>query len=275
MDGSASSGPFFTPTGPRIAYFLAGEAGPPVLLVMGYGMRGVAWEPQVDTLRRDHRLCYYDHLGVGESDDPPGPITMRSMAQDALRVMDAAGFPRAHLVGVSMGGMIAQELALHSPERFESLTLIATHAGGLRSMLPTPRGLRCFVRAQLAPPRERVKALTELLYPDSFVARVDVASLESRMRQTVGRRAKRRTLVHQLRAIALHDARQRLGAITLPTLIVRPGLDVLIHPSRSDELHRHMPSSTLLRIDDAGHGCIFQSAETLADALREHFRAAS
>ncbi|MBC7171608.1 MAG: alpha/beta fold hydrolase [Polyangiaceae bacterium] len=262
----------FTPSSPRIAYYRAGESGPAVLLVMGYGMRGAAWEPQVDTLRRDHRLCYYDHLGVGESDDAPGPITMKTMARDALRVMDAAGFERAHLVGVSMGGMIAQELALHCPERFDTLTLVATHAGGLRSMLPTPRGLSYFARAQVGAPRERVKALTGLLYPESYVASIDKATLEARMRGTVGVRAKRRTLLYQLRAIALHDARARLGAITLPTLVVRPGLDVLIHPSHSDELHRRIPGSTLVRIDDAGHGCLFQSAETLADVLRSHFR---
>ncbi len=273
MTTDGARGPFFTRTSPRLAHFLAGERGPAVLLVMGYGMRGAAWERQVETLGRDHRLCYYDHLGVGASDPARGRVSMRSMAEDALRVMDAAGFERAHLVGVSMGGMIAQELALSAASRFESLTLIATHAGGLRALLPSPRGMRAFARAQVASPEDRLWALTEVLYPDHFVRTYDREKLAARMRRTVGTRAPFPTLARQLLAIAGHDVRARLARIALPTLVVRPGLDVLVHPSHSDFLHRSVSGAALLRIDDAGHGCIFQCADQLADALRAHFAA--
>ena len=120
----------FTPTAPRIAYTIHGTSGPPVLLVMGLGMRGVVWRPQVEVLERDHRLLTFDNRGIGESDDAPGPWRIPDMAEDALRVLDAARFSSAHVVGVSMGGMIAQELALRAPRRVRSLTLIVTPPPG-------------------------------------------------------------------------------------------------------------------------------------------------
>jgi pimeloyl-ACP methyl ester carboxylesterase len=274
MEHAADPPPHFTHDAPRLACWLAGTEGPPVLLVMGYGMRGDVWRPQIDALERDHRVCWYDHRGVGRSEDGRGPTTMRVLAEDALRVMDRARFERAHVVGVSMGGMVSQELALRAPERVASLALIATHAGGPTAFLPTPRGVACFVRAQTRDPAARVRALTSLLYPDEFIARCARGTLESRMRASVGARAKRRTLLHQLAAIALHDTRDRLGRISAPTLVVRPGLDVLVRPSGSDEIARRIAGARTLRIEDAGHGCIFQSAGPIAEALRAHFRAA-
>src|SRR3954471_8301499 len=95
----------FTDTSPRLAYHVEGAAGPPVLLVMGFGMSGVVWRPQVGALRAEHRVAFYDHLGLGDSDPAPPRPTMATMAGDALRVLDALDWPSAHVVGVSMGGM--------------------------------------------------------------------------------------------------------------------------------------------------------------------------
>ncbi len=238
---------------------------------MGFGMRGVVWKPQVDGLERDHRVVTYDHRGIAESESPPGPWTMHDLASDALRVADAAGFDSFHLVGVSMGGMIAQHVALDWPERVRSLSLIATHAGGVRSILPTLRGLSCFVRANLSPPAERVDALTELLYPAEFVARADPRQLKQRMAESVGKRAHRETLKRQFGAILGHRTRRRLGEITAPTLVVQPRRDILIRPKESERLHRSIPGALLSRYDDSGHGLIFQDAKRLNAELARHF----
>jgi len=241
---------------------------------MGLGMRGLVWGSQITGLQDAHRLLVYDHPGVGESEACEAWPTMGVLAGHALRLLDEVQWQGVHLVGVSMGGMIAQEIALAAPGRFRSLTLIATHPGGPTGWVPPLRGLSLFVQANVQGPRERVQTLRQLLYTPEFLARADGPELEQRMRDSVSVRAKRSTIFGQLHAVGRHDTRSRLGALSLPALIVRPGRDILVRPSHSDHLHRLIPGSRLLRLDDAGHGVIFQEAPALNAALQEHFASA-
>lgn len=263
-----------TETHPRVAFTTGGDAGPPVLFVMGFGMGGVVWRPQVDALRHAHRTVFYDHLGVGGSDPPPRRPTMATMAKDALRVLDSLGWADAHVVGVSMGGMIAQELALLAPARVRSLTLIATHAGGLYAALPRIEGFLGFVEVNVSAPSKRVAALKRLLYTPEFLASVDVERLDQRVTDMIGRRAPRDTLVGHLYAVLHHRTRRRLGAIRAPTMVVRPARDLLVNPRNSDVLAREIPGARLVRFDDAGHGVTFQCADALNAELVRHIAAA-
>lgn len=255
---------------PRIAYTTHGESGPPVLLVMGLGMRGALWRPQIDVLSADHRVATYDHRGVGDSDPPPGPFRMRDMAFDALRVAGALGWQRFHLVGISMGGMIAQEVALAAPERIASLALVATHPGGPGGLVPTAGGLRDFASALLGPRAGRVPAMERLLYPSDFLATVDRAALARRLGDQIAEPAPRRVVLLQLAAVASFDARHRLGEITAPTLVVQPGRDALVRPGHAEVLARGIPGARLHTFADAGHGIAFQHAGPLSELLREH-----
>src|SRR3954468_7524745 len=117
-----------TPDGVTLHYERHGDAGDPLLLVMGLGSPLEFWEYQTPVFARTHRVCVYDNRGVGRSDKPAGPYDVRTLADDAVAVMDACGFGRAHVVGLSMGGMIAQELAVRHPERGGALVLAATSA---------------------------------------------------------------------------------------------------------------------------------------------------
>ncbi|MFI5299455.1 MAG: alpha/beta fold hydrolase [Polyangiales bacterium] len=279
-----------TPTQPHIAYSVAGDHGPHILLVMGFGMRGAIWRPQVEGLRRDHQVVTYDHLGVGDSDPPvtltahgrlssmraiARAVTMASMARDALRVLDAVGWADAHVVGVSMGGMIAQEIALRFPSRVRSLTLVATHPGGVSTAFPSREGLRRFAAANLTKePADRVAALKRLLYPDEFLERVDVAALDQRITEMAGRRAPGRTIAGHLGAVLRHQTRTRLHRIQAPTMIVRPGQDILIDPHNSDVLARAIPNAKVVRFDDAGHGVTFQCATELNREIARHVASA-
>lgn len=262
---------YLTPTAPRVSYQLFGGAGAPVLFIMGFGMPGAVWGPQVDELKDDHRCCHYDNLGVGLSDRGPLLRTVPAMAEDAVRVLDTLSWNRAHIVGVSMGGMIAQELALRSADRCRSLTLIATHGGARVASLPTARGLRLFVQGLFGGAKSRMRSLPRLLYPDEFLEQIGPEMLRSHLDVRIGHPPALRTVLGQLYAVWRHSTESRLSRIALPTLLVRPGKDILIRPSQTDRLAERIPNAKVLRFDDAGHGVTFQKAAELNAALRTHF----
>jgi pimeloyl-ACP methyl ester carboxylesterase len=238
---------------------------------MGFGMPGAVWGPQVDELQHDHRCCHYDHLGVGESDRGPFLRTIPAMADDAVRILDDLSWERAHVVGVSMGGMIAQELALRSADRCQSLTLVATHGGAPVASLPTLRGMRLFLRGLFGGTKARLRSLPHLLYPDDFLESIGPEAINSHLDVRLGHPPALRTVLGQLYAVWRHSTESRLPQIELPTLLVRPGKDILIRPTQTDRLAERIPNAQVLRFDDAGHGVTFQKAAELNAALRDHF----
>jgi len=265
----------FTPTTPRIRYWQSGAEGPPLLMVMGFSMQGDIWRPQVEDLMRDHQVGYFDNRGIGQSDKAGRLWTMRDMAEDTVRVADALGWDEFHLCGVSMGGMVVQELACEWPDRVRSLTLIATHEGGKGlSWLPSVHALNVFLRANTGPREKRLHALRELLYPAEFLASVDPEAMDKRMGEQLGRPADRSTVLAQLHAILRHSTGDRLTAFRKPTLIIKPSRDILVPPQSSDRLRRRLAHARLLELEDAGHGAVFQKAREINQAIREHVAAA-
>lgn len=261
-----------TASAPPIRYWQEGTTGERILLVMGFGMRGALWAPQIEELRKDHQVAFFDHRGIGESPRGDKPFwSMGDMAKDVLGVADALGWDSFHLVGVSMGGMVAQEFAVRFSDRLKSLTLIATHEGGRDRLKwrPSNRGIRHFLGAQTNRGIERAKHIQNLLYSESYLDSCDLDALAQRIADQA-KPASRRTLLSQLVAIVRHDTSERLSELTLPTLIVRPGADLLISPRAVDRLVRRLPHATLLRLDDAGHGAVFSRAAEINDAIRKH-----
>lgn len=256
-------------------YDTAGERGSPVMLIMGYGMRGTAWQAQIPALARAHRAAWFDHAGLGES----GPLALRRlrmahMADDVLDLMDHLEWQRAHVVGISMGGMIAQHVALRARHRVRSLTLVATHAGGFGTALPPLEGLRQFARANFARGPERVEALCRLLYaPDFLEANRERA--QSLLAVDFARPPPPAVRMAQLHAILRHDTSRQLRTLEgLPVLVVRPGCDILIHPRHCDRLHGCIPGARLERFDDSGHGITRQCPERFNELLLEHLAVA-
>ena len=255
----------------HIWYETHGDSGAPVLLIMGLTMRGAAWQHQIEALSQHHRVAVFDHHGVGES-SPLGKrrLTMRGMANDALAVLDELGWAQAHLVGISMGGMIAQTIAAHAPDRVLSLALAATHAGGPRSFLPPPRGIGLMVRSTRLNPEVRLRHLGRLLFTEDF-CRTDPELARSLLLRDLRRPPPPSTLLAQIAAIAAHHNEPALPRFeAFPTVILRPGKDNLIDPRHSDRLHRSIPGSRLVRFDDSGHLLTRQCAKRLNDALLDH-----
>jgi pimeloyl-ACP methyl ester carboxylesterase len=262
-----------TQTEPRLSYQVFGQQGSSVLFIMGFGMPGAVWGPQVEELQRDHQCCHFDHLGVGESDRGPFLRTVPAMADDAVRILDDLSWDRAHVVGVSMGGMIAQELALRSADRCRSLTLVATHGGAGVASLPTWKGMSLFLQGLFGGRKRRMRSLPRLLYPDEFLESMGSTLLRSHLDVRFGHPPPLRTVLGQLYAVWRHSTESRLPQLELPTLLVRPGKDILIRPTQTDRLAERIPNARVLRFDDAGHGVTFQKAAELNAALREHFAA--
>lgn len=250
----------------------AANARLPVILVMGFALPGRGWRFVRPDLAKDRRVLTFDNRGAGESDKPSGRYSMAGLANDVLALADHHGFGRFHLVGVSMGGMIAQHVALRARDRLASLTLIATHAGGFAARLPKPLGIKGFLGANLArTPERRYQAISHLLFPRAFREQVGQEALVSILRTDFEPSAPSHGRRAQLAAIFGHDTRDRLHTLAgLPTLILKPERDLLVRPSGSDTLHRLIPGSRLVAIPDAGHGLIRQSGAEVAHLIAAH-----
>lgn len=255
-----------TPTSPALSYDLAGS-GPPMLLIMGFGMRGVVWEPTARHLRPHFSVCTYDHRDIGASDTVTTPYTMRDLALDAIRVLDALGWQDAHIVGVSMGGMVAQELALTAPERIRSLTLVATQAGGPRAWIPPAKGLVLTAGIALGSKRLNRRLLPRLLHPRGSTDHLSDADKAQRWADAHEQPPTTAVRRRQLDAVRSHDTRSRLGAIPCRTLVVKPVHDRMCSPHRSNRLAAAIPGAQLLELE-AGHGLLFHAGDRLADAIR-------
>ncbi len=265
--------------GTSIAWEQAGSEGSPVLLVMGMGARRLAWSEQIEALAAEHRVVWFDNRGMGDS-GPVGPaLSIPLMAEDALALLDHLGWEAAHVVGISMGGMISQELALLAPERLLSLTLIATHSGrGFRS-LPTMAGLAKWLERAVAQGLGKEawmhSTLVDLIYPKAYQEERGIDALKERLDVAFGGPESAAVVRRQARAVLGHKAGERLRSLEgLPTLVIKTGRDVLVDPSESDWLGDLIPEARVLDFPDAGHGVIGQYAPAINEALLGHFHTA-
>ncbi len=257
----------------RLFYETSGEAGTPVLLIMGFGVPGHMWLNQIPALAERHRVAWFDNAGAGKTQRRrTRPPTMRDLGRHATGVMDALGWDRAHVVGVSMGGMVAQELALGHQDRVRSLSLLVTHAGGVRNMLPPARALGLFLAGFLGPRAARARALERLIFPDAYLRGVDVTPLRRALADHVVAAAPAGERALQIAAVMTHRTARRLPTLaSTPTLVVKASLDRLIRPRECHRLHTLIPGSRLLELPDAGHAVLHQCAAQLNDALLDHF----
>lgn len=250
-----------------------GDTGTPVILIMGFGISGRAWAPQVEALKTRHRVVIFDNRGIGETETSKTPYGFADLADDVIALMDHLGFEKAHVVGVSMGGMIAQHLALRHPQRLLSLGLIATLPGGsLRHTVPSPSSLALFLRANTTSGAPRFAALRKLLYTERYLKEVDPEqSFNQGNLEIFAVPADTTTRLNQLRAVLRHDVTRDLPRVTTPTLIVKPEEDRLVRPENSDRIAALLPHATVLRLKDAGHGVTHQHKDVVNSALLEHF----
>ena len=241
-----------------------------VVLLQGLGLSSRFWFDLPARLAQDPRgpwrVLVVDNRGTGESDRPRGPYRITRMADDVAACMESAGVARAIVVGISMGGMIAQEIALRHPAKTSGLVLLATTPGLPHGRPPSPRALAALVSLALAKPGVPARALPQLLLPSSQLhrARELFARWPGAMR---AHPVTARAFLSQLAAAAGHTTGFALHKIACPTLVVTGSEDVLIPPRNSEVLARRIPGAELEILPDVAHAIPLVDEDVVARAL--------
>jgi 3-oxoadipate enol-lactonase len=265
--------PFIEANGISINYAVDGDGRETVLFINGLADDLETWAFQVPALlEAGYRVVRFDNRGIGKTDKPVGPYSTALMAADAKALADALGLTTYHVMGVSMGGMIAQRFGLAYPEVVKSLTLASTYAA------PGPFCTRMFAMwadtAQVMGVPQVMRDVTLWAFTlDFFQNREgELAEFETAMRfmdQPV------HAYLAQLAVIQDHDETANLGALKMPTLVLTGEEDILIPTALSHDLHELIPGS-LWRTTPGGHGCIWEHPDEFNSAfvgfLREHER---
>ena len=238
--------------------------GDPLLLIMGLAADSTAWLFQVPEFARHYRTIVFDNRGVGRSSKPRGPYTIHEMADDAAGLLDVIGVERAHLVGVSMGGMIAQELALRHPKRVRGLVLACTfpepdaEAERQRQFSLARFGGRVTASGEAeidvsaVDPLMLFQHLLPRVFNQSFIDR-ELPKLLQIFGGALQYGFSLEAILGQVEAIMGHKATDRLHEITAPTLVITGDADLLVSPANSDVLARSIPGAKLVTIPGGSH----------------------
>jgi pimeloyl-ACP methyl ester carboxylesterase len=261
--------------GCRLAYDMRGNPGaPPVLLIQGVGVHGAGWRPQVDALAADYHCATFDNRGMGRS-QPVGEcaLTVEQMADDALAVMRDIGWESAHVVGHSLGGLIALQLALAHRGAVRSLSLLCTFADGRIATRLTPRMLWIGTRTRMGPRRARRRAFLELVMPPGACRNGDAEQLAAKLEPLFGHDIADQPpiVMPQLRAARRCNLAPRLAELAgVPTLVVSATHDPIAPPFAGRQIADGIPGARHVEFLDASHGLPISHAERVNVLLREH-----
>ena len=255
--------PHMTHAGARL-YWEAHGDGNPLLLIMGLGATLEWWNRLTPSLSSRYRTILFDNRGAGRSDAPPGPYSISVMAADAAAVLDAAGVTSAHVVGLSMGGYIAQELALQHPERVRSLVLGCTSCGGPAAVRAAPEVVSALgARAKMT--REEA---TWGMVPYTFDAATPRERIAEDLAMRLGSTVTNDGYFAQFGAIrAWSGAYDRLKDIRVPTLVIHGETDQLVPPENGRILARAIPNAQLVLLPQASHIFLTDQPELARDAI--------
>jgi len=226
--------------------------GPPVLLIMGLGLSGGAWWRTVPVLARRLQVLTFDNRGVGLSRSLQLAYTTEAMADDAVSVLDLAGVKRVHVYGISLGGMVAQQLALRHPSRVRSLVLGATHAGGPYMQRPDIDVMAFLWERLLLPSEDAAWRSVPLNYSERCRAEHPERIAED-VAQRLAHPFSEQAYRAQLFAAALHDCHDQLNRIRVPTLVVHGDDDRMVPVQNGRMIAERIAGAQLLELPGTGH----------------------
>lgn len=240
--------PFALNQGIRI-HWRASGAGEPLLLIMGLGYSSEMWHHVEAGLAEHFRVIVFDNRGIGKSESAPGPHLIPDMANDAAAVLDAAGVDCAFVLGMSMGGYIAQELALSHPQRVQALVLGCTACGGAHVTSADQKVLDVLMERANMPPEQGIRAMIPYIY-DSGTPK---DRIEADMAVRLANYPDAETYLGQIEGVRLWNSCDRLQQLSVPTLILHGENDQLIPLANGRLLAKHIEGSELQVLDEASH----------------------
>ncbi len=260
--------------GRRLFYDEAGE-GEPLLLIQGMSGTRLSWgDAFLGALHEGgFATVAYDHRGVGRSDpvDLAAPLAIADLAGDTAALLDALGLAAVHVVGISMGGMVAQELALRHPDRLRSLTLGCTSPGGPRAQLMAPDDAGRLFGALGSGDRDlALRATWEVNVSPGFAS--GSGHYEAFRAMATSAPVAVPVIVLQSQAVVAHDASARLGDIAAPTLVVHGTADRMLPVANAHLLADAIPGARLELLEDVGHLFWWEQPERSAALVRDHAR---
>jgi 3-oxoadipate enol-lactonase len=257
--------------GQTLYYEIQGE-GEPLLCVMGLAADTLSWLPQLPAFAAAHRTVIFDNRDVGQSSMADGAYEISDMAADALALADALELDSFHLLGVSMGGAIAQEMAIAAPERVRTLTLAVSFASG--GAWARKLGEVWAKRVARMTLEERIDELMLLCFSERFFESAEqVAWLRGMLLQAPHPQSPD-AFVRQLDACGRHDARPGLRALEVPAHVIGAEYDLLVPVWKSKEIAELIPGAELTVLERAPHGVNVEGAEVfnraVLDFIAEH-----
>ena len=258
--------------GCRFSYQLDGS-GPPVVLIQGVGVHGAGWTPQVEALRDSFECLMFDNRGMAQSQPRGVPITVEQMAEDTAALMDHLGWESAHMVGHSLGGLVALHLALTVPTRARSLSLLCTCARGRDATRLSWRMLWLGLRSRIGSRRMRRRAFLQIVMPPQELAGADPDVMAARLEPLFGHDIADQPPVAmtQLAALRAYDATPRLHEIAgIPTLVVSAAHDLIAPPRSGRALAQGIAGARYVEFGAASHGVPIQRAGDVNEVLLEH-----
>lgn len=256
-------------------YYERRGAGEPMLLIQGLGGNSLHWgEGFLGGLEESFELILFDNRGAGRSGVLEGDLTIADLARDALGLLDTLEIDKAHVVGISMGGMVAQELVLAAPERVLTLTLGCTYPGGPEAKMTDMEVVGMLAEAVLSGDDERtLRVGYEVMIAAEYGEQEGAYELYSEL---AGRyRAPIPVLMAQLAAIVGHDTSDRLGDVTVPTLVIHGTEDRLMDLENGELVARLIPNARLEVLAGSGHMFFWEQPERSAQLVREHAASAA
>jgi pimeloyl-ACP methyl ester carboxylesterase len=237
--------------GININYKVEGQ-GEPLVMIMGFTANRSNWMPQIPLFKKYYRVITFDNRGVGKSDKPPGPYSTRMMADDTAKLMDLLEIEKAHIVGLSMGGMIAQELAINYPQRVMKLVLASTYARQDETSGDTLEQAKFL---QLTP-EKKVGAMVSLAFNKPFYR--FTFGLLARVQTMFTGASGRAGIAAQSEACLKHNTLERLSSITAPTLVIVGTGDRIIKPVSSEVIAGKIPDAKLVKVQGGSHYFSFE-----------------